>query len=91
SFWSTRCGSLYSGRRRRSSEYRLFWGLSVVVYNWIMDQRRSLYRSSFSIISLYAILNRGLVTSTTQMKTQPFVVQKRGISSQSSFVRTFRD
>ncbi|KAF0927710.1 hypothetical protein E2562_035885, partial [Oryza meyeriana var. granulata] len=26
SFWSTRCGSLYSRRRRRSSEYRLFWG-----------------------------------------------------------------
>jgi hypothetical protein len=32
---------------------------------------------AFSIISFYAILNRGLVTSTTQMEAKPFVVQKR--------------
>jgi hypothetical protein len=33
---------------------------------------------------------RDVVTSTTQMEAKPFVVQKRRISSESSFVRTFR-
>ncbi|KAL2942924.1 Catalase-peroxidase [Bienertia sinuspersici] len=34
SFWSTGYGSFYSGGCSWPSEYRLFWCLSVVVYNW---------------------------------------------------------
>ena len=90
SFWSTRCRGFYSRGCSRTSEYRLFRCLSVVVYNWITHQWGSLYWSSFSIISFCYIFNSGLVTPTTQMETKRFVVQKCRISSQSSFVRTFR-
>ena len=44
----------------------------------------------FSINTFYYIFNSRLVTPTTEMETERFLVQKCRISSESSFVRTFR-
>ena len=73
-------------------EGQSFWFFRVVKElnnenRWRVPDR-SLYWSSFSIISVCHILNSRLVTPTTEMETKCFLVQKCRISPQSSFVRT---
>ena len=50
-FWLICCGSFYLRRCCWFSEYCLFWGLLVVVYNRIMYEWRFFHWSFFCIIS----------------------------------------